>query len=150
MPHHASPWNTILFPLSRSPTRDSVGERVSLVYLCVFARVCAHAFCPLLPCTRAYVCINAVHLFPCVETMDLSHLPITTPLRHEQRNTNAHRYNHPPDTYPGHWRKPLLTHVLLILRNFTSQTIKIYYTVRCPNVFPISVCKNLFYDGITR
>lgn len=39
-------------------------------------------------CIYIYICINTVHLFPWVESMDLlSHLPLTTPLRHEQRNT---------------------------------------------------------------
>lgn len=89
VPHHASPWNTILFPLGRPP---SVGERVSPLCLRVFARVCAHAFYPP-PNLRIYTCINTAHLFPWVESMDLlSHLPLTTPLRHDNAthaNTTA-------------------------------------------------------------
>ena len=40
-----------------------------------------------------YICINTAHLFPWVESMDLlSHLPLTTPLRHDNAthaNTTA-------------------------------------------------------------
>lgn len=97
VPHHASPWNTILFPLGRPP---SVGERVSPLCLRVFARVCAHAFYPP-PNLRIYMCINTAHLFPWVESMDLlSHLPLTTPLRHDNATHANHRCNHLPDTYP--------------------------------------------------
>lgn len=108
MPHHASPWNTILFPLSRSPTRVRVGERVSPVYLCVFARVCAHAFYPLRACNGAYVYINAVHLFPWAETMDLLTPALNDTIASRATQHPCYHRNHLVDTYPGHSGKPLL------------------------------------------
>lgn len=78
VPHHASPWNTILFPLGRPLAR----ERVSPLCLCVFARVFVRA--RILPSLR----IREQHTYACMDL--LSHLPLTTPLRHDkQRNTTA-------------------------------------------------------------
>lgn len=90
---------------SHSVARSRVMVYVNVFLLCIYAfsHECAHIhstppppslyICPYTyTCMRVYIfiyiCINTVHLFPWVESMDLlSHLPLTTPLRHEQRNT---------------------------------------------------------------
>lgn len=108
VPHHASPWNTILFPLGR-PLVHSVGERVSPLYLCVFAHECAHmhsthhlAYVFVRICI--YIYINTVVFV----SMGRKQGPPLTPAFNDTVTSRAmqhhpcqhHRCNHLPDTYP--------------------------------------------------